>query len=339
MFVLPTIMVAQDIHFSQFTLAPMQLDPSQAGKIGGDDRVVINYRNQWGSVASPFNTYGLSYDKSFNRGQQRDNFFGAGITAYSDKAGDINLGTTLMNLSIAYHVRMSENSYLTGGIKVGAMQRSVDLSQARFGNQFDGAEHNALLESSENFGAQSFFRPDFAAGISYSFGTINNKVMSNNGFEDDKVNVGIAVHHVSSPDIQFLKDSKDDLSFRYVFHTISSFGVRGSNMAIQPSFVGSFQNGAKNILLGAYFRYNLKEKSKFTKFSNGAALSIGTHYRFGDAFIPSVLMEMGSFSVGISYDLNLSDLSTASNGNGGMEIGVRYISPNPFVKKSAARFF
>jgi len=33
---------AQDIHFSQFTMIPMLLDPSQAGK-GNDQRAIINF--------------------------------------------------------------------------------------------------------------------------------------------------------------------------------------------------------------------------------------------------------------------------------------------------------
>jgi len=34
--------------------------------------------------------------------------------------------------------------------------------------------------------------------------------------------------------------------------------------------------------------------------------------------------------MGISYDVNVSSLKTASNGQGGIELSLRYMSPNPF---------
>lgn len=331
---------AQDIHFSQFTMTSVLLDPSQAGKFGGDDRAILNYRDQWRSVASPYKTYGFSYDLGFNRQHQRDNFFGLGISAFSDKAGDINLGSTFLNLSLAYHIRLNKDSYLSAGAKGGFMQRSVDDSQFRFDNQFDGSGHNDAYASGELLSNNSFFAPDFSVGLSYSYGTITNNVISNNGFDNTKINVGFAIHNVSNPGYSFFDKGNENLNFRYVLHTNTSFGVRGSNMALQPSGFIAFQQNATDIVFGTFFRYNLKEKSKFTKFSNGAAFSIGAHYRLADAFIPSLLIETGAFAFGLSYDLNISGLTPVSNGNGGFEVSVRYISPNPFGRKrSAARFF
>ena len=331
---------AQDIHFSQFTMTPLLLDPSQTGKFGGDDRAILNYRDQWRSVASPYKTYGFSYDMGLNRQHRRDDFFGIGISAYSDKSGDISLGSTFLNVSLAYHIRLNKDSYLSAGTKGGFMQRSVDDSKFRFDNQFDGSGHNETYSSGEVLENTSFFAPDFSVGLSYSYGTITNNVISNNGFDNTKVNVGFAVHNVSNPNYSFLERSNENLHFRYVFHANSSFGISGSNLAIQPSGFIAYQQKALDFVIGTFFRYNLKEKSKFTKFSNGAAFSIGTHYRVGDAFIPSMLIETGAFAFGLSYDLNISGLTPASNGNGGFEVSVRYVSPNPFGRKrSAARFF
>jgi len=332
---------AQDIHFSQFTMTPLNLDPSQAGKFGGDTRAIINYRDQWSSVSSnPFKTYGAMFDMPFNNGK-KDNFFGGGISVYGDKAGDLSLGTTLFNLTLAYHIKINQASYLSAGVQGGFLQSSLTDAKIRSDNQFDGTGHNESLNSGEIFNNTSFFEPDFAVGVSYTYGdNTTSQVTSNNGFDGKKVNVGAAIHHVASPNYSFLTENNDNLNFRYVLHANTSFGVSGTNMAIQPSGFIAYQQKATDIFLGSYFRYNLKEKSKYSQFSNGAALSLGIHYRVGDAFIPSVLLEMGSLALGVSYDFNLSGLSTASNGQGGYEISIRYISPNPFaVRKSQARFF
>ena len=329
---------AQDLHFSQFTMTPLQLDPSQVGKFNGEHRAIINYRNQWSSVASPYKTYGFSYDTQLN--SKKDNFFGVGICAYSDKAGDINLGLTTVNISIAYHIKLNQQSFLSAGVQGGFLNSSLEDTKLRFNNQFDGSGHNDNFASGEVFKNTSFFEPDFSAGLSYIFTSGNTSaVMSDNGFDGRKVNVGIAVHHVSNPNYSFLEQTTDNLNFRYVFHANTSFGIGGTNMAIQPSGFFAYQQKAIDFLVGTYFRYNLKEKSKFTQFSNGAALNLGTHYRVGDAFIPSILVEIGSLAFGVSYDLNLSGLSVVSKGQGGFEVSIRYISPNPFAsRKSSARF-
>jgi hypothetical protein len=81
----------------------------------------------------------------------------------------------------------------------------------------------------------------------------------------------------------------------------------------------------------------LKEASKYTGIYKESALSLGAHYRVGDAVIPSLLLEMGSFAVGIGYDLNVSGLKAATQSRGGMEVSIRYISPNPFVYRRLSK--
>ena len=65
---------------------------------------------------------------------------------------------------------------------------------------------------------------------------------------------------------------------------------------------------------------------------------VGTHLRFKDAFIPSVQLEVAEYTLGFSYDMNVSGLKSATSGKGGFEISLRYGNPNPFLYKSAASF-
>jgi len=75
---------------------------------------------------------------------------------------------------------------------------------------------------------------------------------------------------------------------------------------------------------------SLTEESKYTGFIKESAISFGGHIRVGDAFIPSVLLEIANFGLGISYDVNISGLKKVSYGKGGFEISLRYINPSPF---------
>jgi hypothetical protein len=72
------------------------------------------------------------------------------------------------------------------------------------------------------------------------------------------------------------------------------------------------------------------------------AISIGSYYRVGDAFAPSAEFEIANFAIGVAYDMNISDLTSATGGSGGPEIFIRFINPNPFAygkgTKSSARF-
>ena len=68
----------------------------------------------------------------------------------------------------------------------------------------------------------------------------------------------------------------------------------------------------------------------FTGYFSESGVAVGAHYRVGDAIIPSMWLEVGNFALGVSYDVNISNLRTASNARGGMEISLRFINPNPF---------
>lgn len=78
---------AQDIHFSQFYMSPLNLNPALTGVMNCNMRVVGNYRNQYASIlkSNAFNTYSVSYDQKIPVG--RYDYFGVGGTLWGDKAG------------------------------------------------------------------------------------------------------------------------------------------------------------------------------------------------------------------------------------------------------------
>jgi hypothetical protein len=55
----------------------------------------------------------------------------------------------------------------------------------------------------------------------------------------------------------------------------------------------------------------------------------GAWVRLGDALIPYIGLEYNSLRVGVSYDINISDLKTASESRGGVEISLIYVMPHP----------
>jgi hypothetical protein len=98
----------------------------------------------------------------------------------------------------------------------------------------------------------------------------------------------------------------------------------GSQLAIQPGFLFNRQGPHSEFVVGSSIRYEMIRDSKYTGIFGGTGVYIGTYYRAGDAFIISGAVEVGSYHIGISYDLTTSELTLSNSGRGGMELCLRY---------------
>ncbi|MBL4754952.1 MAG: PorP/SprF family type IX secretion system membrane protein [Flavobacteriales bacterium] len=319
---------AQDVHFSQFNASPLLINPASAGSFDGDQRAVINYKSQWSSISNPFITYALGFDMPILKEKITQGSLGAGFTAYSDKAGDTQIGNSQLNLIISYHASLDEKNTLSSGIQAGFGQRSINGASLRWGNQDNGINgFDPNLSSGETSELNNFSYGDFAGGIMWSYRSSKTNFSSNDGFRS---NLGASFFHINQPGGAFYEGAEEQLYLKMVVHGYLSAPVKNTNTAVQPSILILQQGPSRELLVGAMVRYQIKENSKYTGLKKGAAISIGGHYRFGDAFIPAVRFEYSSFDLGFSYDINVSGLTEASGGQGGAEISLRFINPNPF---------
>ena len=133
LFVLSTMIVsAQDIHFTQFYMSPLNLNPALTGVMNCKTRMVANYRNQWAAVlaANAYNTYSVSYDQKIPVG--REDYFGIGGSLWGDVAGESRFGTTQGRLSLSYSKKMAgyrkKASYLVIGADAALSSRSISKS-------------------------------------------------------------------------------------------------------------------------------------------------------------------------------------------------------------------
>ena len=161
---------AQDIHFSQFYLSPLNLNPAMTGVMNCNVRLVANYRNQWASVlnSNAYNTYSVSYDQRIPVG--RYDFFGIGGSFWGDKAGELDFATLQGRLSFAYSKKMggyrSKAHYLVVGADAGVSQRSIDFLNARYGDQHNGnGGFDPSLPTNETFDNPNFLFADVSAGV------------------------------------------------------------------------------------------------------------------------------------------------------------------------------
>jgi type IX secretion system PorP/SprF family membrane protein len=323
---------SQDVHFSQFFNSPLITNPALTGAFNAEHRIIANYRTQWGSIAKPYTTYALSYDAGLLKNTIENGFLGVGLQLYYDKAGDLGLGIFQANVSVAYHLGLNKQNFLTAGIQGGYSQHTIDETNMKWDNQYDPFSadgYNSTLPSGETMNFKSFGIGDFSAGLLWTF---NNSATNMSSNDMIKGNVGFALFHINQPKKTFDDMKAKKMFMKFGLHTNFLFGIPNTNMAIVPSAMVNFQGPAREILIGSLFRFRLQEKSKYTNFVSETAISIGAHYRFGDAVIATGMFEIKNWGVGISYDINTSKLSAASKSMGGLEVALRYMTP--IFKKS-----
>ena len=314
---------AQDIHFSQFNLSPLTLNPANTGAFEGTFRIGGIYRDQWRSVISnQFVTPSFYLDAPIIRGFGKNDWVGIGLSILNDKAGSADLSNLTAMFSAAYHIGVGakSNTYVSIGLQGGIVQKKLDKNSLIFGDQFTGGTFTGTSMDLSNINEDNISYADFSAGL-----VLNSNVTSKFGFY-----LGFAAAHLTEPDDAFLVNTSSDqkkLPRRY-----SATG--GLNIDIAPRWVfmptALFQtiSKAQEFDIQGIFGYHINPDKTVT-------LNFGAGYRLDDAVITRIGIDIKGLKAGIAYDINTSNLRSASSGRGGFEIALAYIAKiykNPVVK-------
>lgn len=331
---------AQDSHFSQYEYSPLTVNPALTG-IDKKLQVVLHHKDQWRAL-NGYRTDELSFEMRFNPsdfikvnnktaafkgGQQKG--FAFGVNLFSDKAGDGNLQTISGRLSLAYHLPLNENSRISAGIIGGVEQRSINPNGLRFNSQYGtNGTYDPSSSSGEIYTANKLTNGDFAAGLCYSYGEEDKYIAENN---NKSFKIGAALDHISRPTQSYIAEANSVSYFKYTLHAQTLMGIANTSYSIKACIISMFEGKQTETALGAFFKYKMKETSKYTGIKKGMSISLGCYYRYRDAIIPSLQYEMARGAIGISYDINTSGLSKATIGRGGLEITMRFFNPVSFL--------
>jgi len=303
---------SQDIHFSQFFEAPLLRNPALAGLFTGDLRIQAVYRTQWQSVTVPYQTTSLNAEYKLPIGKSED-FLTLGGQVLYDKAGTVAMTSTHVLPAVNYHKSLSEdrNMYLSLGFMGGLVQRRLDRSKVTTNSQFDGTGYNGNLADGETFTNPSYSYFDGTAGMSF-----NTQIGQN---QDDNIFVGIAYHHFNKPsNISFYGDSKLVMAPKWVY----SAGARmnASENAYVTFHADYIKQGPNTQVIGGLMYTHKLDDSFDPKY----LIHAGGFIRWKDAFIPMAKVEMRPLAISVSYDANISQLTTATGGRGGFEMAISY---------------
>lgn len=310
-----------DRHYSQFYMNEVAINPANTGVFAGNVRGVINYKDQWRALGSPYKTFTLGVDKAFFKA--KDANLGVGLLMNRDKAGDLNFGNTGADLLLSGIVKVAEGIKLSAGLSAGYNQMGLEKDNMIWGSQVGnkGIDPNPDPETDEVGTSSSFL--DIGAGFRFSWASTQSRMSANDAIV---INGGFAAYHLNKPTVTFYGGS-DQIMPKYVINAQALIPFTGTNLGLMPALIMSYQNKGREIMAGALVKYKLKEGSKYTGFEKESSISVGGFYRFGDSVAINGLMEFGDFGIGLGYDVNLSGLTVATKSRGGLELSIRYTLP------------
>jgi type IX secretion system PorP/SprF family membrane protein len=324
---------SQDIHLAQIQEAPLVYNPANTGFFPGYYRVIAGYRNQWASMGKAYSTMGLSVDGGIFRNRYKNAFLGIGLNIFKDEAGAAKLSQTTANFNISAILKMSKKSVLSLGIYGGMMMNSAQYAKLTYASQYNGTEIDPSLPSKESVNYHNFTASDFGGGIAYEFTTAK---IRNERDDIKSIRIGAAVYHLNKPEQDYGSNTYTDafgntvtidgyrMPMRIVGSIVSRFDINNTKISITPTVIYMIQGPAKEITAGTYLKYRFKNGTKITGEKVENSIGIGMFYRVDDAIIPQVLIDMGTYAIGLSYDANVSSYRKASRTVGGFEISLRY---------------
>jgi type IX secretion system PorP/SprF family membrane protein len=297
---------SQDVHFSQFFEAPLYRNPALAGIVNGDIRVQTVYRSQWNSVANAYKT--SSVNAEYKLAVKADDYLTLGIQVLYDRAGSTSLTTTQFLPAMNYHKSLSgdKNMYLSVGFMGGLVQRSIDRSKMTTSSTYAG------MGDGENSFTPQYKYFDGSAGLSF------NAQLGQN--PDNNLVLGAAYHHFNRPKNSFFSNQGIVVNPKWVYSADVKIGVNEySFVTIHNDYMrqGSYSETISGFLYGLKIGGYSEEPDY--------VLSGGAFMRWRDAVIPTIQLDYRPFSVSVSYDVNISQLSQFSHGQGGYELSLKYV--------------
>ncbi len=311
---------AQDLHYTQYNMDPIHLNPALTGNFEGTFRIGAIYREQWGAVITNdrFRTPSFFIDAPLFRGIGKNDWIGVGAAFLNDQAGSVSRNMSTIMGGLTYNIGFGQkgNTVLSLGGQAGYIQERWDLSEASFGDQLtSGATFSNDLN---NINDANIGYVDFNAGI-----TLASKLNDRTDFR-----IGGALMHIGQPlYTKFTAAGQTnvptdqlDLARRLVAHGEFNADLT-KKWTLSPTFLYTAIEGADEIVVQTMAGYHFNDAQDVT-------FRFGAGYRLGDAAQALLGFDYKGLRVGAAYDFTTSDLQSSSSRPdvGGFEIGAWYVA-------------
>jgi type IX secretion system PorP/SprF family membrane protein len=234
-------------------------------------------------------------------------WLGAGGLILRDVAGSGNLTSTKIYGSVAYHQMLNLGSLLSLGFNVGWANKSINTTNLKFPDQWDGHFFDSKGPTSGIPPNNNINYLDIQAGMNYAY-------FPNENFY---LNAGFSTFHINRPRESFFNAQPgvdNRIPVRHTAFINGSFKLN-DQWIINPNTYFSLQAKSYEWVLGANAHYNLS--------GDGENVLIGgLYYRSGDALIPMIGLGFKDYTFTFTYDATISSLRNFNNTRGAFEFSL-----------------
>jgi type IX secretion system PorP/SprF family membrane protein len=288
----------QDTYFSQFYSSALSLNPAFAGT-AQVARFSASYRNQFPALGTTYATYNATFDMPVELLQG-----GLGVNVTNDVQGNGIMNRFSVDGIYSYALVVNRKITVSAGFQASYMLRSLTVSNLIFPDGLDGST-GLYTGPGELVSDNTTGYPDFSVGfIGYSRTWYT----------------GVAMHHLTRPNISFSKKYREPLPRKYTVHGgfyIYIFEKRFGREAVRlnPNLVVIQQGSQRQVNYG------------MEAYRNG--LYTGIWFRQRRDFGLSTAMvvagyEHEPFRFGYSFDFNVANPWKSNVGMGAHEVTFLY---------------
>ncbi len=308
---------AQDVHWTQWYMAPQLVNPSAAGLKYHQMEAGAIYRNQWQNVPVGFNSIVLFGSTDIQANKIKNITLGTSLL--HDVAGSSKFTSNQFNVSIGYKRQfLNKNLLVSIAVQPNFRTSGINTSLLTFGNNYDGEKYNSALNTGESFTNQRFNAFGLGSGITGIYTYRKMRVYAGYARSYDASRAAFALSEE-----KIKREQRQNLTFgsEYQYNKKTQF-----KMDVAIYFLDQQREWINAI--------GLKHQPNFKKQEFIGASII---YRNKDAISLSTQYEKNAWQGFIAYDFNISRFKAATRYQGGFEIGLKYIYHLPEMIKRKYR--
>ncbi|MDX1408441.1 MAG: type IX secretion system membrane protein PorP/SprF, partial [Saprospiraceae bacterium] len=223
----------------------------------------------------------------------------------------------------AFHKQLdkSTSQFLSGGAYIGLVQRNVNIESLTFDDQFNGLD-GYTFGTREDLPENNFAHGDLGVGLNYAVAPSDALRLSG----------GVAAAHIIAPSLSFFARTPDaqnvvdiDQFSKITGYVAAEIGIN-KRASLLPRIAWISQGPHAMLNTGVLVRFDINNH-------NSNALHLGGGLRMTEelgslapsAFSFLTAIELGTFLIGMSYDLNLDDIFNERLGQTVFELSITYI--------------
>ena len=297
----------QDMQSSNWYRSNALLNPGAVATDGPDYGFYTNCRLNYMSLGGlPLRTNSFAAEIKIPDQKGKNNHFGVGLTAYNHQTGSSNFMTTSASLPVSYTMQIDRYNKVSVGLQPGIYMQGFSPERQTWESQWNGSGFNSD-GSGENLN-NSYMALDIGGGIFYQL-----------EYDGSYFTGGLSAKHLTRHKIDF-SFGGDRIYTLYTLHASGDIETIRPNLRVTPNIILQKSGPNTTLVFGSSVENLLEEGSRYTNLRNSKSLSYGVYYRWNDAIIAMLGLNISGFQFGISFDATVSRFSSANSSIGAVEI-------------------